>query len=334
MTLTSGVSKQCEKTLEDFAATQQRSTCSRLAGEKCGYDGRRDCPCGSCRKPKKSVMKALDRFGRIRLSEHYFMRDFLYSEIAAAHGIVNVPCDVELAVKAGRGLCKYLLEPLRSIFGHVTIRSAFRSCAVNGYGNCHDMSCSSNKRSYADHVWDHLDQDGFMGATACIVIPWFIDSSKYKGSEDWRPLAWSIHDNLPYSEMVFFPRNAAFNLTWREEPKRKIKSHTTLGTLTMPGHSNHAGDHSHEYGAYFPDPRSQTGAYVERAMEAKRREDGRFQERVAEWQRVAPKTAYDQWRRNRLRTVRNAWRKEGRSEAPVFEMEQWYGQRRGAAANS
>ncbi len=69
-------------------------------------------------------------------------------------------------------------------------------------------------------------------------------------------------------------------------------------------------------------------------MKAKSREDGRFRERVSEWQGVAPKTAYDQWRRNRVQIVRNAWKREGRSEAPLFEMEEWYEQRRGAAASS
>lgn len=181
-------SKHCVNTLEEFAAKQQTRTCSRLAGERCGYDGSGESSCGSGIRPAKSVMEALEDFGRVRPSKHYFMRDFLYSEIAASHGIVNVPCDAELAERAGKGLCENLLEPLRSIFGHVTIRSAFRSCAVNGFGNCHKMNCSSNKRSYADHVWDHLDRDGFMGATACIVIPWFIESPEYKKTEDWRPL--------------------------------------------------------------------------------------------------------------------------------------------------
>ena len=41
---------------------------------------------------------ALEAFGRERLSTHYFMRDFLYSEIAAVHGIPNVPDCPELAI--------------------------------------------------------------------------------------------------------------------------------------------------------------------------------------------------------------------------------------------
>ena len=65
-----------------------------------------------------------------------------------------------------------------------------------------------------------------LGATACIVIPRFIDFDWYRKNKDWKPLAWFIHDNLPYSEMCFFPKNAAFNLTWREkQPLREIYSY-------------------------------------------------------------------------------------------------------------
>ena len=162
----------------------------------------------------------------MRLSKHYFMRDFLYSEVAVAHGIANVPDCAELAIRVGRGLCENLLEPLRSIFGHVTIRSAFRSANVNGFGARHgNMNIASNKANFAHHIWDHRDPDsGHIGATACIVIPWFVDwleRHRDREDRDWRALAWFIHDHLPYSEMVFFA-SKAFNLTWSEVPKRKI----------------------------------------------------------------------------------------------------------------
>lgn len=211
-------------TLKEFAEEQKTRACSRLADKKCGKDSPKGTACCSRIKADPRVvggyrvLNALDDFGRERLSKHYFMRDFLYSEIASVHGIPNVPEDAELAVKAGKALCRNLLEPLRHVFGHVTIRSAFRSVSVNGFGNCHDMSCSSNKASYANHIWDHKDGNGFMGATACIVIPWFVDWMDRKRGRDWRVLAWFIHDYLPYSEMVFFVEHAAFNLTWRGDP--------------------------------------------------------------------------------------------------------------------
>ena len=91
-------------------------------------------PIGSCSRP-------LEAFGRERLSKHFFMRDFLYSEISAVHGIPNAPSDPELAIEAGRGLCEHLLEPLHRTFGQVVVRSAFRSRTVNAWGSEHTPNC-------------------------------------------------------------------------------------------------------------------------------------------------------------------------------------------------
>lgn len=197
------------------------------------------------RKPHS--MKRLEELGRVRLSENFFMRDFLYSEISNHYGIPNVPDDPDLAIKAGTRLCEDLLEPLHRTFGGVTIRSAFRSCAVNGYGNNNKLNCSSNVHSYANHIWDHRDGDGNMGATACVVVRWFLP--QYEKTGDWTPLAWWVHDHLPYSEMYFFPKLAAFNLTWNEEPKQTIRSYVApKGLLTAPGKDNFEGDH----GPFYP----------------------------------------------------------------------------------
>ena len=50
--------------------------------------------------------EALDRFGRIRLSTHFFMRDFLYSEISNFYGIQNLPENPDKAVEVGKHLCE------------------------------------------------------------------------------------------------------------------------------------------------------------------------------------------------------------------------------------
>ena len=57
-------------------------------------------------------MRALEELGRVRLSENFFMRDFLYSEIANFYRIQNIPDDPDLAIMAGRKLCEEALEPL------------------------------------------------------------------------------------------------------------------------------------------------------------------------------------------------------------------------------
>lgn len=166
------------------------------------------------------TVTALEELGRVRLSRSFFMRDFLYSEIANFYGIPNVPENPGLAVEVGSKLCEELLEPLNATFGRIAIRSAYRSPTVNALGNEKGHNCASNEKNYAGHIWDRLDAKGCRGATACVVVPWFAD--RYAESKDWRPLAYWIHDHLPYSRLQFFPKLAAFNINWHEQPKRSI----------------------------------------------------------------------------------------------------------------
>lgn len=170
--------------------------------------------------------------GRTRLSKHFFLREFLFSEIAALYGLQNFPDDIELATKAGRMLCGELLEPLQERFGRVVVRSGYRSCEVNELGNRYGHGCARNAANYAAHIWDRLDANGHMGATACIVLPEFWDDHHALG--DWRVLAQWIDANLPYSRLCFFPKMFAFNIQWHEKPKREIKSYVVpKGSLQL-----------------------------------------------------------------------------------------------------
>lgn len=210
-------------------------------------------------KAPKTVA-ALSEFGRIRLSQHFYMRDFLFSDIAAVHGLLNVPDKPDLAIAAGMQLCDKLLEPLQKAFGRIAIRSAYRSSEVNRFGNEMQRAgkpgynCAANESNYAGHIWDRRDKNEHMGATACIVIPAFVDAFPNPGN--WTRLAWWIHDNLPYSSLHFFPTNAAVNIQWHEKPERRIDSWAgwqaddgwkKQGTLTKPGMANHAGKHEAEW---------------------------------------------------------------------------------------
>ena len=180
-------------------------------------------------EPKDWKMAHLEDFGRIRLSCHFFMRDMLYSEVASRHGIMNVPDDPVWAVQVVTKLCDELLEPLHTVFGHVSIRSAFRSVAVNDCGrNSKYINLATSRRNYARHVWDKPDGNR-KGATACIVIPWFVDYLERNPERLWRAMAWWIHDHLPYCEMKFFSNAkfnySAFNLRWSDKPTRRINGH-------------------------------------------------------------------------------------------------------------
>lgn len=191
---------------------------------------------------KPGSVEALENLGRVRLSENFYMRDFLYSEISNFCMIPNIPDYPDVAVEAGTQLCERLLEPLRSAFGHIAIRSAYRSPKVNAYGNENGHNCARNEVNYADHIWDYRDAEGRLGATACIVVPWFWD--RYQSQGDWQRLAWWIHDHLPYNALCFFPRLWAVNINWREDPERRIDSYAVPnGLLTKPGMDNHGGPH-------------------------------------------------------------------------------------------
>jgi len=174
------------------------------------------------RKTPTSVA-ALENLGRVRLSQSFYFRDFLYSEIANFYGIPNIPEDPELAIRFGTRLCEELLEPLQQTFGRIAIRSAYRSPTINGKGNEKGHNCGSNESNYAAHIWDKNDADGFGGAMACVVVPWFTE--RYERGEDWRALAYWIHNHLPYSTLTFFPRLCAFNIGWHERPTRSIFSY-------------------------------------------------------------------------------------------------------------
>ena len=173
----------------------------------------------------KALFNELEKVGRIQLSENFFMREFLYSEIAIANNITNLPDDLDKAIEAGTQLCELILEPMQKAWGKIHIRSGYRSSAVNDFGNKNKMNCASNSANYGAHIWDVADSNDFIGASACIVIPRFLPYFQKNG--DWASLAWWLHEHLPsYADICFFNTNAAFNIRWSQNPnvKQNIKS--------------------------------------------------------------------------------------------------------------
>lgn len=183
------------------------------------------------RQPRS--MWSLETFGRQRLSKHFFMRDFMYSEISGFHGVPNVPGNPSLALENGRCFARTLLDPLEETFGRIAVRSGYRSAELNAFGNANKLNCAHNDNPVECHIWDYHRGDRAI-AGASIVIPWFAD--QYEQGRNWQDLAWWIHDHLPYSDMWFFPKLAALNLVWRARPLRTISSYISpRGTLLKAG---------------------------------------------------------------------------------------------------
>lgn len=192
-------------------------------------------------------VKGLEDLGRVRLSENFFFRDFLYSEVASLYGIPNIPDDPDLAIETGRALCENLLEPLREKFGRISIRSAYRNREVARVCNERGHNCAKAESEHAEHIWDRRTPEGISGAMATVIVHAFIPY--YQRTGHWEAMAWWVHDRLPYSTMLFFPKFSAFNLGWQEMPKRRIRSFIPprRGILTKAGMENHEGSHAGEY---------------------------------------------------------------------------------------
>jgi hypothetical protein len=200
---------------------------------------------------KPQTVAKLAELGRVQLSRSFFMRDFLYSEAAALHGLANVPDDPALAITTGTRLCEDLLEPLQDRFGRLSIRAGYRSAEVNALAHAKNYGAVSNERAGAGAIWDQRDFAGGIGATAQVLVPAF--NAAHPGEEDWKRLAWWIHDHLPYSSLEMLP-GGAFNLQWHEKPLRMIYSHVApaRGYLTKPGMDGHDASHAAEYDGILP----------------------------------------------------------------------------------
>ncbi|WP_009634272.1 peptidase M15 [Synechocystis sp. PCC 7509] len=201
------------------------------------------------------TVKALEELGRVQLSKSFFMREFLYSEIAQIENLSNIPENPELAIASGKNLCQKVLEPIQQQLGRITIRSAYRSPEVNAKGAEKNYNCAANESNYAKHIWDVRDANGYMGATACIIVTSFIPY--YERTGDWTALAWWICDRIPdYAELTFFPKYAAFNISWHENPNypkfiysyvKDPHTNKNSGYLTKEGMSNFTGSHTEFY---------------------------------------------------------------------------------------
>lgn len=202
-----------------------------------------------------SSVKTLEDFGRVQLSKSFFMREFLYSEISQIEKIPNIPADPELAIRAGKHLCEEVLEPIQEKLGRISVRSAYRSAAVNSKGaeNHNQYGCAGNAANASRHIWDLPDSEGLVGAMACIVVTSYL--SFFEKTRNWQALGWWIHDQISsYSEVEFFTKAPplTFNISWHERPKKTVHAWAPHRTcLTKPGMANHSGNHMSEYNTWL-----------------------------------------------------------------------------------
>lgn len=160
------------------------------------------------------LYRQLDRVGRIRLSQTFFLRDFLHSEIAVAHNIINMPDDLDLAIETGSRLCVEILEPLQAHFGPIRIRSGYRSSALNAFGHANRLNCASNEKNYATHIWDRIDREGKKGASACVIIPSLVTADIQREQAIRQVQEWAC-PQTQIDHIRFFRQVATFNIGWK-----------------------------------------------------------------------------------------------------------------------
>lgn len=165
----------------------------------------------------------LDKFGRVRLSDNFYMREFMYSEIGNFYKIPNIPHDPPAIIAAGEKLAQELLEPLQNKFGRLHIRSGYRSPALNLEGSKRGLGCKANDKNWGRKIWG-FDQDGHLGAMACVVIPTF--QERYERTGGTYALADWIRANLSYSELIFFKKQGAFNIGWSNSSSIKVNNNS------------------------------------------------------------------------------------------------------------
>ena len=184
------------------------------------------------------------------------MREMLYSEIANYHGIPNIPDEPNLAIAAGTRLCEELLEPLHATFGHVTVRSAFRSVEVNTYGHERIDKGVRVRRDDVELLPPRVGparrgrvHGGDGQHRHPLVPPALRGGNAVAGARlvDTRPLALFGHDVL-WREGKELQRSTCGGTRSRSAASTPFPRARVL--LTKPGMANHGGDHSAEYPSF------------------------------------------------------------------------------------
>ena len=65
----------------------------------------------------------------------------------------------------------------------------FRSVEVNSVGEKY-RNVARTKRNHARHAWDQLDANNKKGASASVVILWFVDYLKERSEMSWKAIPW------------------------------------------------------------------------------------------------------------------------------------------------
>jgi hypothetical protein len=79
-------------------------------------------------------VRAAEEFSRVRLSQSFFMRDFLFSEIAAIERMSNLPDDPKLAIQTGRSVSGMVRPSVLAVLRLSTVSYLVGACTGRSAG--------------------------------------------------------------------------------------------------------------------------------------------------------------------------------------------------------
>lgn len=156
-------------------------------------------------------MSRLDLWGRTRLSEHFIMRDFLYSARGEILGIPNYPQDdVEQVIRSGKLICEKVCEPILAEFGRFAITYGYqnRTLIEAGYK-------PMKKHSSDPHHWDR----GTFGKQVYArvdILPFCVEDGEVSKQAFGH---WLMH-NLDIDLLMQWARSNVFCITISPKPRR------------------------------------------------------------------------------------------------------------------
>ena len=94
-----------------------------------------------------------EALARVRLSQNFILRDFLFSTDGASRGLSNFPEDSDMVIRAGKALCKEVLEPVLAKFGRFAITFGYQSREGLEFSWSKERREAKGRNSNP-HMWD------------------------------------------------------------------------------------------------------------------------------------------------------------------------------------
>lgn len=156
-----------------------------------------------------------EKLARVRLSDNFLMRDFLFSTHAASLGLSNYPTDdIEQVIASGKQLCTQVLEPIQERFGRFAITFGYQSREVMER-HWTEEERIAKKHSSSPHQWDR----GTFGKEIYArvdILPYCLEDGQVSKHDFGH---WVMH-NLDIDLLMQWKRSNVSCITIGPQPRR------------------------------------------------------------------------------------------------------------------